>query len=216
MSETKNYIPALKYHWLTPFFDNFMQWGMPELKFKTALIKQAGIRPGQRVLDFGVGTATLSLLAKQLAPQSDFTGIDVDKKITAIAKQKVASGKANIHIDTYDGTRLPYEDSSFDRVISSLVFHHLTRIQKTKSLQDIRRVLAPGGELHIADWSKAETIVQRIEFLSVQLLDGFETTTDNVRGLLPSLIVDAGFTDVRQTETFSTLFGPLSLYRARR
>jgi len=57
-------------------------------------------------------------------------------------------------------------------------------------------VLKPGGELHVADWRKAQTMMQRLLFLSVQLLDGFETTADNVRGLLPEIIAEAGFLDV--------------------
>ena len=77
-------------------------------------------------------------------------------------------------------------------------------------------MLKPGGELHVADWGQARTIVERLLFVPVQILDGFEPTTDNVEGLLPLLIADAGFADVVETMTFSTMFGPLSLYRAKR
>lgn len=50
--------------------------------------------------------------------------------------------------------------------------------------------------------------------LGVQLLDGFETTGDNVRGMLPRLIERAGFTDVRETHRRRTVFGTLALLRA--
>jgi ubiquinone/menaquinone biosynthesis C-methylase UbiE len=208
------YIPALRYDWLTPYFDLFMQRAMPESRFKRALLAQADIQPQHRVLDFGVGTATLSLLAKQLEPRAEVTGIDVDKAITEIARSKIASAGVDIRIDTYDGTRLPYPDDHFDRVVSSLVFHHLTPQGKANALREIRRVLKPGGQLHIADWGKARTLMERLAYLSVQLLDGFETTADNVRGRLPAIIAEAGF-GVGQTETFDTWFGPLSLYRAQ-
>jgi hypothetical protein len=69
------------------------------------------------------------------------------------------------------------------------------------------RVLKPGGELHIADWGKARSKLERLSYLSVQLLDGFETTTDNIRGRLPAFIRAAGFGDVGETETFSSVFG---------
>jgi hypothetical protein len=48
----------------------------------------------------------------------------------------------------------------------------------------------------------------------VQLLDGFETTEDSVRGRLPSLMREAGFTEVAETHRERTVFGTLSLFRA--
>jgi ubiquinone/menaquinone biosynthesis C-methylase UbiE len=216
MHRTTKYIPALKYDWLTVFFDPVIRLTMPERRFRTALILQADIKAGHRVLDFGTGTAALSLLAKQLAPRSEITGIDIDAKIIGIARDKIAAAKTQIGIDQYDGTALPYPDRHFDRVISSLVFHHLTREQKDGSLREIRRVLNSGGELHIADWGRAQTALKRLLFLPVQMLDGFESTADNVKGLLPIFIANAGFADVQETTTFSTMFGTLSLYRARR
>lgn len=205
---------SLKYDWLTALYDPVLRFTMAEQKFKSALITQAGIGEAHRVLDFGVGTATLSLFAKQLAPQSKIIGVDVDDKIIRIAREKIKSAGAEIDINRYDGINLPYPSDYFDRVISSLVFHHLTSRQKEHSLKEIRRVLKPGGELHIADWGKAQNTLMRLSFFLIQILDGFETTTANVKGLLPEYIRGAGFADVRETRQFSTMFGTLSLYRA--
>ncbi len=83
-------------------------------------------------------------------------------------------------------------DASFDRVTSSLLFHHLDFVGKLCSLSSARRALKPGGELHIADWGRAHAPPMRFAFLGVQLLDGFETTTDNARGRLLELIQRAG------------------------
>ncbi len=90
----------------------------------------------------------------------------------------------------------------------------MTRDNKLQTLIEIRRVLKPGGQLHIAAWGKAGNLLMRILFLPVQLLDGFRTTADNVRGLLPQFIADAGFKEVSETTRFATPFGTLSLYRA--
>ena len=210
----ETYIPALRYHWLTPFFDLVLRWTMPEKKFKTALLKQANIKDNMTVLDFGCGSLTLSLMAKKTSPNANFTGVDVDEKIISIAKKKLEKSNHQIKIAQYDGTILPYPDAHFDCVISSLVFHHLTKNQKENSLRELKRVLKPAGELHIADWGKAENIFMRTLFLSVQLLDGFETTNDNVRGLFPDFISNAGFSSVKETKKISTSFGTLSLYCA--
>jgi len=211
---TDNYIPALKYDWLTRFYDPILNLTMPEKKFKAALIEQACIQEEHRILDFGCGSATLSIMAKQMNPQTKISGVDIDPKNIAIAESKISELQADIYIDKYDGVVLPYEDSRYDRVISSLVFHHLNAEQKSNSLKEIKRVLKPGGELHIADWCKAKNAIMRGAFYLVQILDGFETTSDNVKGLLPKHIEEAGFEEVQKTRFFNTVFGTLGLIKA--
>ncbi|KAB2881373.1 class I SAM-dependent methyltransferase [bacterium] len=186
---------------------------MPELKFKKALIEQSRVKANHSVLDFGMGTATLSLLLKKEVPDSFVTGVDVDDKILSIAKRKIEENKAVIVVDIYDGLKLPYENNSFDRVITSLVFHHLDKEQKLNSLKEIYRVLKPAGELHIADWGKASNGFMRLVFYGVQLFDGFRTTKDNINGLLPEYINKAGFKDIKTGKSFNTIFGTLTLYR---
>jgi hypothetical protein len=76
--------------------------------------------------------------------------------------------------------------------------------------------LRPGGELHVADWGQAQNGAMRAAFLAVQLLDGFATTTENVRGALPHIFAAAGFEEVRQSAQYATLFGTLALYQAHK
>jgi hypothetical protein len=76
--------------------------------------------------------------------------------------------------------------------------------------------LKPGGELHIADWGKPKGFLQRLAFLSVQFLDGFKTTGDSVKGILPTLMAEAGFQSVEVTRSDSTLFGTLVMQRGLR
>ncbi len=108
----------------------------------------------------------------------------------------------------------PFEPQSFDRVVSSLVFHHLTTEEKRRTFATVREVLRPGGELHIADWGEAQNLPMRVAFLGIQLLDGFHTTSDNVCGRLISFMQEAGFTSVIETHRRMTLVGTLSFYRA--
>ena len=211
---SENYIPALRWNWLTRLFDPLISITMPERKFKMALIEQAAILSHHRILDFGIGTATLSLMIKETKPSSEVNGVDVDEKILCIAEKKIKKAKAKIFINKYDGVKLPYADISFDRVLTSLVFHHLTAEQKHNSLVEIKRVLKPSGELHIADWGKVSSVLMRSLFFFVQLLDGFKTTSDNVKGLLPSYIENAGFKKVEIKRNYATIFGTLTLYKA--
>ena len=213
--EKKEFIPALRYSWLTKIYNPVVAFTMPELKFKSELIKQANIATNHKVLDFGVGTATLSLLLSKQQPDCYIEGVDVDEKILGIAKEKIDEQDAKIKLTKYDGIKLPYPDKTFDRVITSLVFHHLDSEQKKNSLEEIKRVLKSDGELHTADWGKASNFLMRTLFYFVQFLDGFKTTNDNVKGLLPNYIENAGFYEVKTTMNFSTIFGTLSLYKAK-
>ena len=104
----------------------------------------------------------------------------------------------------------------FDRVLSSLVFHHLTREDKARAFREVYRVLRAGGELHFADFGKPQNALMRAASLPWRLFDGRETTRDNVRGELPALLRDAGFAEVCETARHMTLFGTLSLYQARK
>lgn len=212
--EKKDFIPALRYDWLTKIYDPILQFTMPEKRFKQALIDQAGFRQNAYVLDFGCGSLTLSLMAKKSEPTAYLHAVDIDENILKIATEKQKESQEEIFIQKYEGRILPYPSNTFDTVISSLVFHHLDRDQKMNSLYEISRILKPGGELHIADWGKPRNTLMRVAFFAVQLLDGFKTTTDNVKGLLPQYMSRAGFIDVTKTREFQTAFGTLAIYKA--
>jgi len=210
------YIPALKYDWLTPLYDPLVRWTLRESTFKRHLMKQAGIERGYQVLDLGCGTGTLTLLIKSHYPKAEVFGLDADPKVLEVARAKAAKAGLNVRLDHGMAFELPYPDASFDRVISSLLFHHLTREKKERTLREAFRVLRQGGELHVADWGKAQNKLMRTAFLLVQMLDGFETTADNVSGLLPKLFRAAGFEDIQEPTSYMTTVGTLSLYRARK
>src|SRR5258708_31656525 len=188
---------------------------MRESLFKDQLIRQARIQTGSRVLDLGCGTGTLTLRLKRQHPDAEVVGLDADPRALRIAEAKAVAAGIRIAFDQGMAFALPYADNTFDRVLSSLHFHHLTHEDKARTAREAKRVLQPLGELHVADWGKARNGAMRAAFLAVQLLDGFETTTENVRGALPHVFAAAGFEDVRESAQYVTLFGTLALYQAR-
>ena len=211
-----NYISALRYNWLTSFYDPIIQWTMKEERFKRELINQSNILPGHRVLDLGCGTATLTLLIKQLRPEAEVAGLDGDDKALGIARRKIEAAGLDIELKKGLAYQINFSDNSFDRVLSSLLFHHLTTENKRKTVAEIHRVLKPGGELHVADWGKAHNALMRSAFFIVQLLDGFATTAENVQGKLPDYFREVGFRDIEERKRYMTVFGTLSLYGGRR
>lgn len=213
---TDRYVPALAYAWLTPAYDSVVRWTTREQTFKSALLAQANLQPGQHVLDLACGTATLTLLAKRRQPAINITGLDGDPEILARAQAKAKAAGADIQFNQALSYAMPYPDEQFDRVLCSLFFHHLSTHNKHRTFAELARVLKPGGELHVADWGRAQNPLMRFAFYGIQLLDGFDNTADNVNDRLPPLMREAGFADVMETQTFATLWGTLSLYRAVR
>lgn len=210
----QNYVPALGYRWLTPLYDVVVRATTRERHFKQALIRQARFAPGQRVLDLASGTGTLAIWIKRHEPLLDVTGVDIDPDILARASRKARAANVEVQFDRALSYSLPYPALHFDRVVSSLFFHHLSWADKSRTAQELFRVLKPGGELHVADWGRPANVAMRGLFLMIQCLDGFATTRDNVAGRLVGLFEDAGFVDVAQRRTFSTIFGTLALYGA--
>ena len=208
------FIPALRYNWLTHFYDFFLGITFPEKKIKQALIDQCAFNGNERVLDFGVGTATLSVMIKKYYPSIIISGIDVDKKILEIAKNKIAGTGSGMELKNYDGSHIPLQDSFIDKTISSLVFHHIGTEDKRVVLREIYRVLKPGGGLHIADFGKASNIYTKVAFEVFRRFDGEENTRINSKGLLPTFIIEAGFSNVKETKYFNTLFGTVKLISA--
>lgn len=213
MTNDPDYIPALRFHWLTRFYDPLVRATTKEAKIKSMLVEQARIDTG-RLLDVGCGTATLAVQLKRSCPDAEIIGLDGDPGILRLAREKVE--KAGVAVQLVEGMAYapPFEPGSFDRIVSTLMFHHLRREDKRRSLRKLRELLKPGGELHIADWGRAQNLLMRFAFLGIQFLDGFATTTDNVQGKLIPMMEEAGFSDVSETHREMTLLGTMSLYRA--
>jgi ubiquinone/menaquinone biosynthesis C-methylase UbiE len=208
------YVPALSFNWLTPYYDAVVGATTRERSFKQALIRQAGIEPGHQVLDLASGTGTLALWIKRSQLSANVTGVDGDPAIIAIAARKAQKAGLAVQFDNALSYALPYPAAHFDRIVSSLFFHHLSWENKQKTALELFRVMKPGAQLHVADWGLPDNRLMRALFLSIQLLDGFTNTRDNVAGRLVGLFQQAGFEQVTQRSSFSTVYGTMALYSA--
>jgi SAM-dependent methyltransferase len=127
---------------------------------------------------------------------------------------KAAATGTDVDFDHGFSYDLPYDDGRFDRVVTSLFFHHLAVDDKLRTLAEVRRVLRPGGELHVADWGRPDGAVMSVAAQGIRLLDGDEVTRDNLAGRLPELFREAGLTRVAERGRLSTAFGTLAFYSA--
>jgi SAM-dependent methyltransferase len=109
------------------------------------------LEPGESVLDLGSGAGTDSLIAAlQVGPEGAVTGVDMTPEMIEKARRGAAElGVANVTFVDGDVTDLPFDDASFDVVISNGVIDLVP--DKEAVFSEIFRVLAPGGRIQIAD-----------------------------------------------------------------
>lgn len=200
------YIPAAGHDFFLPLYDPVLRFLMRERALRTRFLDLAAIEPGQRVLDLGCGTATLLLLLKERCPSADVVGVDGDPKVLALARAKAEKQGVAIRFDEALATQLPYGDASFDRVLSSLMLHHLTRDERLQALREVRRVLAPGASFHLVDFGPPRNWFARVV---MRALHHGEHMADHLAGRLPVLLREAGFERVEERGHHSTAFGRL-------
>lgn len=209
---TTEFRAALRFPWLSRYYDAILGWTLNDRRFKQILAESADIRPAARILDFGCGTGTLAQEIHSLEPTARIVGLDVDPRMIEQAERKSRIAGQWAQWITGRIEALPFPPGSFDRIVTSLVLHHLRTNEKRSSLRAAHALLRPGGEIHIMDFGKAHGPVMRLAFLSVQILDGFDRTGDNARGMIPAMLREAGFVGVREVRKWRTVAGTLSLY----
>ena len=216
MAETARYVPALGRDSLTALYDPVLKLATRERTFKERLLQQANLAEGVDVLDLGCGTGTLAVWAKQRVPAAGIVGLDGDERMLTKARDKAARAGVEIRFDQGLSFDLPYPQGSFDRVVTSLFFHHLTDRDKERTIGEVRRVLRPGGQLHVADWGEPADPFMGALSQSIRLLDGSETTRANLAGELPRLFERGGLRHVRTRGGLRTITGSLAFYSADR
>lgn len=211
MTDTEQYIPALRYNVLTPVYDWVLRVLMREGIYKRRLVEYIPTEEPLSVLDAGCGTGTLTIMMKHRSLPANITGIDGDRNILQRALKKTQAEGLRINYDYGYVTQLPYANECFDYCVCSLVLHHLTKENKQKALHEFYRVLKPNGRLLIIDFSTPHNFPMMMLTLITQY---FEETYDNFRGCLLEFIHKSGFIDLNVDSNFWTPFGTVSIINA--
>jgi ubiquinone/menaquinone biosynthesis C-methylase UbiE len=113
----RRYLPAAGHDFFLPAYDPLMRV-LGFRRFMDALIDQAELQSGFRVLDVGCGTGTLAIRLLQRFPGIDVTGIDPDPKALALAGRKAARTGMSVRFTRAFGDETGFPDATFDRVFS--------------------------------------------------------------------------------------------------
>jgi SAM-dependent methyltransferase len=151
-------------------------------------VDRAGIEPGMDVLDVACGTGNATIPAAKLAAR--VTGIDFAPALLEIARECGADAMVEVDWVQGDAQSLPFEDASFDRVMS--IFGHMFAADHKSTADEMRRVCRPGGRIAIACWTPEGNIggmFRTLGEIGPPPPEGFQSpllwgTEDHVRELL--------------------------------
>ncbi|WP_164545037.1 class I SAM-dependent methyltransferase [Antribacter gilvus] len=198
------FLPAMGHDQLLPLYDLFTRLAGARAVYRY-LVDAASIGWEQDVLDVGSGTGSVALLVKKLYRTANVTGLDPDPKAIALSARKARRRGLAVRWDQGFAGELPYPDASQDRVLSSMMFHHLDEDEKVPALREVRRVLRPGGELYLMDFVGGS---------------GHSRVSERVVGAdekIPEAMRAAGFADVARigTRRMHLGLGTCAVFRAR-
>ncbi|WP_375487521.1 class I SAM-dependent methyltransferase [uncultured Mycobacterium sp.] len=206
-----DYLPAAGRDIFLPGYDLLARvLGMS--KAYNALIAQAELADARRVLEIGCGTGNVSIRAKRAHPATELVGCDPDPLALARARRK-ARGLRGISFDRAYAQKLPYADGEFDRVLSSMMWHHLPDDAKADAAAEVFRVLHPGGRLHLVDVGGAMTTH---DGLAARRMLRTHHVAGNLGDSIPRLLRTAGFDCSEVASHRHRFVGRLTYYGATR
>jgi ubiquinone/menaquinone biosynthesis C-methylase UbiE len=214
-TDEDRYVPAAGRGAFTRLYDPAMALSMRESSWRPALVERVSLDlpEGGVAIDVGSGTGSFAIELASTRNDSKVVGVDGDPESIAIARSKPGSDR--VRWDKGLATDLPLADDGVDVASMSLLLHHLSPEAKASALAEVRRVLRPGGRLHVADWGKPDAITFA-GFQLLRVLDGVVNTSEHARGGIPDLVHVAGFEEVSVWRRLRTVWGSMEFISAEK
>jgi ubiquinone/menaquinone biosynthesis C-methylase UbiE len=208
-----SYVPALGFHWLTALYDPLIRSWSAAARLRRSVIAALDLRPGMRILELGAGPGRLAIQIKRAHPGVAIDAIDIDTRMVASARRNASTAGVDIAFREADMTRAPdLARGTYDRVYSTMTFHHLLPAAKEQALVMARRALSRGGSFVLADFSRPRDVLQWALFAWIQQpLDGFPNTRPHRDGRFEQA-VRANFAQVRSAAVARTIAGTVETF----
>ena len=144
------------YSVLARVYDGFFDWALGPGRRRA--VARLPIRPGDRVLEIGVGTG----LSLPLFPaHAEVTGIDISEAMLDRAVARLESlGRTGVSLRRMDARSLAFPEASFDHVLAPYVISVVPEPEKV--MREIRRVLKPGGAVVVVNHFRSEWLPLRL------------------------------------------------------
>lgn len=149
--------------------NDLMSAGMHRL-WKLFTLQVAGARPGERVLDIAGGTGDLaSSFRKSVGPTGEVWLTDINNAMLTRGRDRLLDEGKMGPVAQCDAEKLPFPSNYFDIVTVAFGLRNMTH--KDKALEEMRRVLRPGGRLLVLEFSKVwEPLSPAYDFYSFKVL----------------------------------------------
>jgi ubiquinone/menaquinone biosynthesis C-methylase UbiE len=150
-----------KYNWIAPIYDLFGIF--MESKARQRAIDMAAIKNGEKILEvaFGTGLNFVEILKRN--PQGWVDGIDVSMKMLERARKRISkTGQKNYTLYLGDCRHLPFEDGTFDILMTQYLLDILPIEDFIPILLEFRRVLKDGGKIVLVNMTKGERWLNKI------------------------------------------------------
>jgi ubiquinone/menaquinone biosynthesis C-methylase UbiE len=123
----------------------------------------ARLAPGESYLEVGCGTGTLTIAARQrVGPAGRAAGIDVIPGMIDRCKNKAARAGLDVSFQVGSISAIPFSAGEFDAVVGSFVIFHMSEPVRRKGIEEVHRVLKPGGRLLLLDMALPEKPASRV------------------------------------------------------
>ena len=119
------------------------------------LLREAGLRPGMTVVDYGCGPGLVTFhAAEAVGPAGMVYALDIHEGMVSLVESRAAdAGLTNVTALLNDGPQAPLPEGVADHVLCTLVFHYRESREERQSLAlDLARLLKHGGTLMVVQW----------------------------------------------------------------
>jgi demethylmenaquinone methyltransferase/2-methoxy-6-polyprenyl-1,4-benzoquinol methylase len=208
------------------FLNRFLSAGI-DITWRKKAIKQLTSLKPKHVLDVATGTADVALMTFDILKPTNIIGIDISEGMLDLGRQKIAAKGLQNTIQLYkgDSENIGYDENSFDAITVAFGVRNFQNL--LKGLQEMRRVLQPGGKLVVLEFSKPKNIVfKQFYYLYMNVIapffgklfaknkDAYQYLNDSVQAFpegqtFLTIMHEAGFT---QTYLKSLSLGICTIY----
>ncbi len=206
------------------FLNRLLSFGL-DVFWRKKLVKLANAKPGDRILDIATGTGDVAIEFAEQHKDISIIGVDFSEAMLEAAKKKVAAKglESSITFQYGDALALPFQNNQFDVITMAFGIRNVENC--AKALEEMKRVLKPGGRMLILEFSKPSAWILPFYWLYLNLFipllgtlfskqEAYQYLSHSISQFtktvqLGDLMKNAGFANVQQ---ISLTFGVVSMY----